>query len=343
MLALVEEIRAAHPEGTSTLHWLAMSGGAADGAFGAGLLNGWSESGARPEFQLVTGVSTGALTAPFVFLGPEYDPDLERFYTEIRAEEIVRQRGLFSILGSSSFAVSTPLQDLLREMITPELLADVAREHGRGRRLVVATSNLDADRPVLWDLGRLAGFGTPESAQLFRDVLLASASVPGVFPPVLFDVEVDGETYDELHVDGGIHNQVTLLSPGFEVRDALRDAGFDPRIDLWVVRNRPVTAEYAATEAELFAILSRSMTVTTRSQGVGDVYRLYLTALRDGMQFHLAAIPEDFREPREEEFDPVYMRKLFERGRELGRSGAAWAEAPPGFEPGQVVAGPPEE
>lgn len=336
---LEEDLRSRDATESAHLHWLAMSGGAADGAFGAGLLNGWTDAGTRPEFQLVTGVSTGALTAPFVFLGSDYDSELERFYTEIRADQLLKQRSLFSIIGNVSAADSAPLRALLEELITAEMLSDIAREHARGRRLLISTSNLDADRPILWDLGEIATVGTPEALRLFHDAVLASASVPGVFPPVFIDVEVDGVSYDEMHVDGGLHNQVALLPPAVEIREVLRDAGVDPLIDLWVIRNRPVTPEYAAVDAEIVSILSRSMTVTTRSQGIGDVYRLYLVAVRDQLRFHLAAIPPDFREPREEEFDPVYMRKLFDRGRELGRTGEIWADAPPGFESGQLEAG----
>ncbi len=315
-----------------TLHWLAISGGAADGAFGAGLLVGWSDAGTRPRFDLVTGVSTGALTAPFAFLGSERDAELEHFYTTITDEQLFEKRGLLKIITGVSAVDTSPLRELLSELVDAKMLASIAREHAQGRRLFVATTNLDAQRPVFWDMGSIAAAGTPESLELFRDVLLASASVPGLFPPVLIQVEAGGKKWDEMHVDGGAANQVALVPETIHLRQVLDEQGFHPEVEAYVLRNARTTPEWQPVEPKIAAIFARSMLTLTKMQGIGDLYRMYLGCLRDGFRFHLAMIPADFEHARDGEFDPVYMRALFDHARAMARAGFPWESAPPRFE-----------
>ncbi|HUS97414.1 MAG TPA: patatin-like phospholipase family protein, partial [Hyphomicrobiaceae bacterium] len=190
---------------------LALSGGADNGAFGAGLLNAWTEMGTRPEFTIVTGVSTGALSAPFAFLGPDYDDELKQMYGGFPRERIFKLRSWVNILPNASVADTAPLAEVIERFVDEKLMAAVAREHRRGRRLLVQTSHLDAQRPVVWDLGAIAASGAPNAKDIFRKALIASASVPVAFPPVLFQIEVDGQIYDEMHVDGGVVSQATAL------------------------------------------------------------------------------------------------------------------------------------
>ena len=180
--------------------YLSISGGGANGAFGAGLLKGWSESGNRPEMTIVTGISTGALIAPFAFLGSE----LELLYTTMSTSELIKKRSLIAGLTSDALADTSPMRELLLKHVDEEIIEKIAQEHTRGRRLLIGTTNLDAKRPVIWNIGAIAAVGTDESAQLIRDVMLASASIPGVFPPVRLKVQVGTQEYDELHVDGGV-------------------------------------------------------------------------------------------------------------------------------------------
>jgi predicted acylesterase/phospholipase RssA len=171
---------------------LALSGGGPDGAFAAGLLAGWTEASDRPEFEIVTGVSVGALIAPFAFLGPNRDAELSSLMTGIRTEDVLDFRFFGALRGALGVADPAPLRRRLSAVVDNAMLADIARAHRDGRRLLVVTTNIDAARPVLWDMGAIAEAG---ARQLFLDVLLASASIPGAFPPVPIVVEAGGERF----------------------------------------------------------------------------------------------------------------------------------------------------
>ncbi|MCA3556495.1 MAG: patatin-like phospholipase family protein, partial [Aestuariivirga sp.] len=188
-------------------NFLALSGGGSNGAFGAGLLTGWTEAGTRPEFTIVTGISTGSLTAPFAYLGPPYDKLLTEAYTQISGRDVFRRKPVLSALRSSAAADNTPLRQLVARYVTDRMVADIAVQNGRGRKLLIGTTNLDAGRPVVWDIGAIAASGEPDRKQLIQDILVASSSIPGLFPPVKIKVVADGKTFDEMHVDGGTTNQ----------------------------------------------------------------------------------------------------------------------------------------
>ena len=197
---------------------LSLSGGGDYGAFGAGFINGWSQSGARPEFKLVTGISTGALIAPFAFLGSEYDSTLKHAYTTVSAKDIYIARWI-SFLWNDAFADSTPLAKLIKRYITKDVLQAMAKAHRQGRRLYIGTTNLDADRLVVWNMGAIANSGEANALKLFRQIILASSSIPGAFPPVMIKVEIDGVSYDEMHVDGGIKAQLFLLAATLDITE----------------------------------------------------------------------------------------------------------------------------
>ena len=185
-------------------HVLALSSGGLYGAYSAGVLDGWSRTGTRPEFDVVTGSSTGAFIAPFAFLGSEYDAQAMKLYTSVQAEDIFRVRAWVTIPFRDAMATSAPLRQLIQSQVNQELMERIAAEHRKGRRLYVGTTDLRTKRAVIWDMGAIASRPCPEGCTLFRDVLLASGSVPGVFPPVPFEIEVDGRRQTELHVDGAI-------------------------------------------------------------------------------------------------------------------------------------------
>jgi predicted acylesterase/phospholipase RssA len=312
-------------------NFLAVSGGGSNGAFGAGLLFGWTASGKRPEFAVVTGVSTGSLIAPFAFLGPPYDDSLKEAYTQVSAEDIFEKKGVFRVLrGAASVADSSPLRRLVARYVTDQMLADITREHKRGRRLLVGTTNLDAERPVVWDIGAIASSGVAGRKQLIQDILVASASVPGLFPPVKIKVVADGMTFDEMHVDGGTSNQAFMFPSNFSVRQTdkkLNRAGVDRT--LYVVRNGKVTPEFSKVTPRLAAIVSKSMNSLIKTQGIGDLYRMYSNSQREGIAFRAVWIPESFTMKEPELFDPDFMRALFDLGYEMGRTGIPWAEQPP--------------
>ncbi len=316
-VASVMRRRAAEP---GPRHFLALSGGGDDGAFGAGLMVGWTARGDRPVFDVVTGISAGALIAPFAFLGPAYDAALEEVFTALRPQDLVLLRWLASaVLFNEALADTSPLHAVIARHADEAMMAAIAREYARGRMLLVGTTNLDLQRPVVWNMGAIASSRHPRALTLFRQVLLASASIPGAFPPVMIDVEIEGQRFQEMHVDGGASAQVFLYPPGVAIP---RDGR--PRT-VHVVRNgRMEKLQEEATRRGLFSIARRSIETLLHFGGRGDIGRIYLLAQRDGVAFRLAAIAPEFRAERAEPFDPAYMRALFEHGRAQGLAGDAW-------------------
>jgi predicted acylesterase/phospholipase RssA len=321
----------AHAARVPPANFLAVSGGGEHGAFGAGLLVGWTEAGTRPEFKVVTGISTGALTAPFAFLGPAYDDELKAVYTTVDAHDVLRKRSVLAALVSDALADNTPLQELVATYVTADLLAEIAAEHAKGRVLLIGTTNIDARRPVIWNIGKIAASGSPQALELVRNLLVASAAIPGAFPPMMIDVEVDGTRYQEMHVDGGASAQVFVYPPSLNLAELSKEAGIARERRLFIIRNSRLDPEWADTKRKTLSIAGRAVSSLIHTQGVGDLYRIYATSRRDGVDFNLAFIPPSFDVRPEQPFDQRYMNELFQVGYELGRSGYKWAKVPPGY------------
>lgn len=309
--------------------YLAISGGGQDGAFAAGLLLGWTESGNRPQFTTVTGISAGALVAPFAFLGPEYDEVLKEVSAELTADDVYEKRRTIRGLRSDAMASTKPLQALIEKHVDQEMMERIAQEYRKGRMLNIGTANLDAMRPVVWRIGAIANSGHPQALELIRRVLLASASIPGAFPPVLIQVEVGDERFDELHVDGGATSQVFLYPAGFNWDAVLGRLDVRHRPNVYIIRNSRIEPVYEQVQNKLFPIARRSIASLVRTQGIGDLYRIYLQTCRDRLVYNLAYIPSDFDETPEGPFDRDYMEKLFEMAFERARSGFRWENMPP--------------
>ncbi len=325
-------------------YFLALSGGGDDGAFGAGVLCGWTAHGDRPQFKLVTGISTGALIAPFAFLGSEYDDTLRLLYTTISSRDIFRLKSLLTVLWRDAVADTTPLADKLAQYVDAAMLAAVAAEHAKGRRLIIGTTQLDAQRLVLWDMGAVAASGHPAAVQLFRQIMLASASIPAAFPPQYIKVEAGGNWYEEMHVDGGTTAQVVLyetaLKPFTEIYGADAVMRTRPRY-LYIIRNSQINPEWENVRPRLAPIGSRAIATLIKTQGIGDLYRLYLFAQRDKMAYNLAAIPTDRAPTRPREpFNRAYMNALFDLGYEMAAKGYPWLKYPPGFDPEPIFRKP---
>lgn len=321
------------PEAASrnALNVLAISGGGANGSFAAGLLAGWTQSGSRPQFHVVTGVSVGALAAPFAFLGPDYDAVLHELFTQLSGRDIISVRPrVFAIFGDS-LASSVPLQGLIERYFDAALMRAVAAEHRKGRRLFVASTHLYAGRQTIWDIGAIAASSRPEALALIQRVLLASAAVPILLPPVYFEVEAGGRRYSEMHVDGGITRQAFIGPPDFDWSATARALGTSGQTDFWVIRNGRAMAEYMVMPPEVIGLGEHAMHQLTQSLGVGDLYVIYLRAERESAQFHGAWIGKEFSMPAAEWFDPAYERALFDYGYAMGRSGSAWHALPPGL------------
>lgn len=303
---------------------LALSGGAEDGAYGAGFLKGWSERGDRPEFTMVTGISTGALIAPFAFLGPEYDNVLRRLFTESSKKNIFVLNPFTVLFGGSAVADTAPLRRILREEIDDKFVAALAEEARKGRILQIGTTNLDAQRPVIWEISEIAKSGHPNAKYLIQQIMLASASIPGVFPPVLIDVTIDGKKYQELHVDGGVTQQIFVYPYGFHAKQYEKALGIRPKKNFWLIRNTKITPEYNAVDLGVSDIASRSVSTLIKYQGRDNLKNIMSLAKRDGFKVHITHVPASFDTPLEDMFDQKYMGALYKVGYEKGRSHSAW-------------------
>jgi predicted acylesterase/phospholipase RssA len=315
-----------------TIEMLAISGGGENGAFGAGLLNGWTEAGNRPTFSLVTGVSTGALTAPFAFLGPRYDAALKAVYTDITPKDVLEQRYLLNAaLFDDALADSAPLFRTISKHLNEEMLADIARAYERGRLLLIGTSDMDAQVPVAWNIGAIAASGHPNALDLVRRILLASSAVPGAFPPVMIDVTLDGKTYQEMHVDGGAFTQVFLYprSVTRERRAHLRQGDHVQPARAYIIRNGRITPNPARTERQTFVIAQRAIASMISASGFNDVARIRNTTREDRVDFNLAAIGPDFPDEPKEPFEQAFMRKLYDHAFAQARVGYPWMKDVP--------------
>ncbi|WP_431267572.1 patatin-like phospholipase family protein [Dankookia sp. P2] len=283
-----------------------------------------------PGIDIVTGISAGALIAPFAFLGPDYDPQLREVFTELAPRDVLLLRRIpLALLFGLSLADTSPLYRLIERQADERMLAAIAREYARGRLLLIGTTNLDLQRPVVWNIGAIAASGHPQALTLFRRILLASASIPGAFPPVLIDVEHAGQAHQEMHVDGGAATQVFLYPPALDARSLAGAAAASRRRTVWVIRNGRMDVEGANVNRGLVTIASRSIATLLHFSGVGDISRIYLTARRDGLDFRLSFIGSEFRTERREPFDQAYMRALFDYGAQKVLAGRAWVEEPP--------------
>jgi hypothetical protein len=306
---------------------LVLSGGGAYGAFGAGFLSGWTESGERPVFRIVTGISTGALIGVFAFLGSNYDLMMERAYTTHHNRDIYRIRNPFALLSRDSLAHTRPLEALIRELVTWQVFNRVAEEHRSGRRFFVATANLDAQRPVVWNMGAIASSDKPGALELFRKVLLASAAIPVAFPPVYFPVRVGTTSYDEMHVDGGTVSELFLPLTLVDIDAAIQELGVtdtERSATIYVIRNDRVGPAPEAVPPRIFDIAGRSFDTLIKSVALADLQRLQRFAAHNDARLLFVGIPQDAELTESYDFDPMAMKQLFQIGRELALSENPW-------------------
>ena len=314
---------------------LAISGGAANGAYAVGLLNGWTKQGSRPVFKVVTGVSTGAIIAPFAFLGSGYDEKLKDFYTKFSTKEIMQKNGLLQILFGDSIMSDRLLRRLIEKNFDGPLLKEISAEYKKGRRLYVGTTNLDSQQFVIWDMGKIASIGNDRSLELFRKIILASVTIPIVFQPVYFDVEVNHKKYDEMHVDGGVSKQVFFP---YNVLQGFGNSMIKSDIDIskikyriYVIMNGYVDPVWRQVPDHVFAIASRTIETLTKTQEIGEIYQLYdFTRMRNG-DFNLAYIPSSYVPKTKELFDLQEMQSLFNLGYTQALRGYDWKKEPPGL------------
>ncbi len=317
----------AGPQAGRPVNVLAISGGGSNGAYGAGLLAGWSERGARPEFTVVTGASAGALIAPFAFLGPAYDPVLKSLFSEGIGEELLQIDGLSAIFGAGVFKTE-PLKRLIARYIDEALLERIGAEYRKGRRLLVVTTNLDAQRTAVWDMGAIASSGAPGALDLFRDVLVASASVPGVYSPVLINVEGEGRRFEEMHVDGGVRANLLVVPESLLLSSVPPPtSGVRPRV--YIVMNNKLEQDFEIVEGKALTIVSRSFTTAVKANTQNTLIATYDFARRNRWDFNLASIDAEYPTTTSMGFDRGYMMQLYQYGYEKGREGPAWRKTLP--------------
>ncbi len=325
-----------NPAKKKPLNALAISGGGQYAAFNAGLLVGWTDSGKRPTFDSVTGVSSGALVAIYAYLGPKYDPRLQHFFTTLQDKAIFQYQPLRELISSGAIANPMRMKKLLDDEINECMLMDIRDAHTEGRRLYVATMNLKTRRPCIWDVGAIATSGRPDAGELVRKVILASVAIPGLLPSVTFDYEVDGCRFKEEHVDGGAATQTFLrLGPGAE-KPANTEAGWLKGSNLYAMAAGklypPLVKDDPGFVRRITSTLSAALYALYRSEVMG----LYAFSAASGMKFHMLAIPDDADVPANSTtFDPKAMKKLFALGYDLAKVTIPWRLTPPGAEPGE--------
>jgi hypothetical protein len=310
-------------------HMLAVSGGGDAGAFAAGLVAGWTTHGTRPVFKFVTGISAGALVAPFAFLGSEYDGVIRFVSNAIGPKDIFHSRNVLTRFASDGIADSKPLSRLIATNVTPEILAAIATEYAKGRILLIGTTDLDSGRPVTWNMGAIAASKTPGALDLFRNIMLASMSIPGAVSPVMIDVEVDGKQFHEMHVDGGVITQV-FLYPSSTIMSLSKSTGAPLRLDrhFYVIRNGTMEPQWSGTKRRTLNIGGRAISALLQTQGISDLERIYRMAQQDGADFNLAYISADFDVTHDRKFDGEYMKRLFDYSFQLSAKGYPWSKTP---------------
>ncbi|TDR76211.1 patatin-like phospholipase family protein [Photobacterium lutimaris] len=311
-------------QGKQSLNYLALSGGGFNGAFSAGILTAWTEQGDRPTFDIVTGISTGAIVSVFAFLGSEYDDVLTELYTETDFNDLFSYRNIFSLVRHQSILDTSPFEKKVRQIVNDDLVTEIANQSRSGRNLIIGTTNIDNQRLALWNISRIAEHGTPQATALIQELIIASSSIPGAFPARKILFELGGQQFDELHVDGGVVRQVFFAPSWVD----LRDVGVEQ--NLYVIRNGSLKSEFQPVSHRLSHISERAISTLMLNQGIGDVEHIYHNARQQGMKFNLAYIDEDFQPPQEASpYSDEFMTGLFEYSYEKMLEREAWQSLPP--------------
>jgi len=315
-------------DGIKTYPVLIIGGGVSNSAYGIGLLKGWLKEGSRPVFKIVTGYSSGSILALATFSGEDYEERLADLFTSISTKDVMKPKNIFSVIFGNSVNSSILFAKKIDDIVDENLMAKVAQEHRKGRRLYVGTSDLDAQEFVIWDMGALACKGGPDSLKMFRKIILASCSFTVMVPPVYFQVEAGGRRYDEMHADGGVIGGI------FYIHQLMEGAGFSPRgsrTRVYILNCCYMSPHSKQIEDNLTAITSRTIETNGASKMAGDTYRIYAFAKEKGWDYNLAYIPEDFEPNQKEMFDKQEMKRLFKRGYDDAAAGYKWHKAPPGL------------
>jgi predicted acylesterase/phospholipase RssA len=324
--------------GREELNVLMISGGGSGGAFSVGVLSAWSKLNTRPQFNVVTGVSTGALIAPFAFLGPAYDGTITHLYTSGVAEDLVRTNGPVGLFGSSLLR-GDPLRKMVEQFATTEILREIGSEHRKGRRLLLLTTNLDTQRAVVWNMGAIANSGRPDALKLFQDIIIASASIPGVYPAVMIKVESGGHQFEEMHSDGASASQILPL-PQFLLNGTQRLAQNErQKVNFYVIVNNALMSEFYVTPNKTLSVAARAFSVLLKSQSQSELVALYNYCKLTKADFHVASIEAQVPYSMLDPFNTEYMRKVYNLGYRNTVAGTLWNDSP-NFRQNAIIARP---
>ncbi len=313
---------------TDVVNHLALSGGGVNGAFSAGILNAWTEQGTRPKFDVVTGVSTGALVSVFAYLGSDYDEDLKHYYTETTIDEMFKRNSILKLVSRKAFVDTSGFEQKVRNAINLDMIEKIAIEREKGRILLISTTNLDNEKMAVWDVGRIAELRSLEAQRLVQDIIIASSSIPGAFPAKLIHLDSEKGSFDELHVDGGVSRQVFLIPQWMHNRVNVSPL----KQNVYVIRNGSLKPRFSEVGNSISSVSARSVSTLTRRQGIADVEYIYNYSLNHDFAFNLAHIDHDFFDDDLNPLDLEYMNAVFDYGYEHMKSDTLWQDRPPSLE-----------
>jgi hypothetical protein len=315
---------------------LSLSGGGSFGAFSAGIVCGWTAKGDRPNFDVVTGISTGALIAPFAFLGPAYDDQLKKFYTTLTDKDLYKMkpvRGLFR----ESLADNSPLAEQVDRVLSQQVITEIALEHQKGRRLYIGTTAAESKQFVVWDIGAIASRGRCEDRELIKQILLGSSAIPGVFPPQHISVDVDGTCVTERHIDGGVSQALFIFPPYVPPEHRSKNQNTDlAGVNLYLVVAGKLYADLEKIKPMALNLVGKEISAMIYAQTRGDLQRMYTTSMLTGMNYYLASIPPEYPAPTSGmAFNIPALTGMFNEGYRMVTEGVAWRRTPPGVGPGE--------
>jgi len=310
---------------------LAISGGGSQGAYGCGILDGWNKHGDMPKFDVVTGISTGSIISSFVFLGGDNITKISKIYTSIETSDIYYYN-FFKIFGGSSITSTAPLKELIKKHITKELLEEVALEYKKGRRLYVGTTNIDSGGLVVWDMTAIAASNHLDKLQLYRDIIYASSAIPGVFDPQYFKVDYKGETYYQMHIDGGMNSYVFMIGMYDNWRNIL-DISPDIKmnVSIYILANRQYRYKKQTQPLKSDNVISILSAVVKNSVDLiydRSIYRLYKASKKNGYNFNYVGIDDNITlKYLPHKFKPKEMKRLFLEGYKRGFNDLKWQKS----------------
>ncbi|OCH74341.1 patatin-like phospholipase family protein [Vibrio breoganii] len=299
-----------------TLNILALSGGGANGAFGAGVLMGLYDKGQLKDYSIITGISAGALIAPFVFAGGDELSRLDEVILGISDKEVLGKKNFLNTIFKDAFTDGNNFIEFIGEAYPEEMIDKIAEQHRKGKRLFIGSTHFDSGELMIWNLGAIANSDLPNRVELVHKILASSASIPGVFPPQFFDVYSDGTVLEEMHVDGGLAAQVFYNPANFDyqlVSDAL---GLKDTPQLDVIRNGLLKSPYKPVNDKGVALLTKSLSGLTMMQTRGDMYRMMYFSETEGLNMQFTYIDQDFSYAKESKdlFDLNYMKAIYQYG-----------------------------